>query len=238
MRKRGRSIEYTERPMNRPRTEFTFPWIVAVMLLVGCSAGGEVPLPASPLQLTATARNQMVELAWSPASGVAGSDHYNIYWARSSGVTVNNGTKIERAASPYVHQSLINEEKYYYVVTSLTEVGGESNPSAESSATPQPPTFTITDDQHHDRRQKNHHHVVLDAERAALQRLHDDQIRRHPKNYKTLAVGMKFQPPPARMNNRIGLWSDRAVAAGNKHNCILKGEHMLWCWATFWISTR
>ncbi|MGA1871192.1 MAG: hypothetical protein ACMUJM_21890, partial [bacterium] len=57
------------------------------------------------------------------------ADSYNLYWATTPGITVDTGTKIEDAASPYIHL-IPTVEDYYYIVTAVNQAG-ESDPSDE-----------------------------------------------------------------------------------------------------------
>lgn len=87
---------------------------------------------SAPSGLTAIAADGQVSLNWDPVSGASG---YDLYWATSSGVTPQNGTKIGGVSSPYLHSGLNNGATYYYVVVA-TSSAGQSPASAESSAMP------------------------------------------------------------------------------------------------------
>lgn len=92
------------------------------------------PLP--PSNLATHGGNKTVNIAWSESqSQEAVTFYYNIYWSVSSGVTKNNGIKIEGVSSPYIHTNLINGTTYYYVVTGVN-MYGEGDASQEVSATP------------------------------------------------------------------------------------------------------
>lgn len=91
-----------------------------------------VALPA-PTGVTAAPGNGQATIGWNT---VAGATSYNIYWSTSSGVTKENGTKIQAVAeSPYKHTGLANGTTYYYIVTAGNGVE-ESAPSAEAAAKP------------------------------------------------------------------------------------------------------
>jgi poly(hydroxyalkanoate) depolymerase family esterase len=97
------------------------------------SATPQVPAPAAPTGLAATAGDAQVALTWSAASGATS---YNVKQA-----TVNGGpytTVANVTTTSYVNTGLVNGTTYYYVVSALN-AGGESANSTQSSATPQVP---------------------------------------------------------------------------------------------------
>jgi len=90
------------------------------------------PLFASPIDnITATPGTEegQIILAWN------NSTTYNIYWSYTSGVTIENGTKIENVNSPYTHTTPTLIDTYYYIITCVNE-WGESEISEEVSAVP------------------------------------------------------------------------------------------------------
>lgn len=115
--------------------------ILAVMLaiclsiLAGCGPGTITPLAAVPVNLTATAGNAEVALAWTASSGATS---YNVKRATDSGgpyTQIASGT-----STSYTDSSVTNGTTYYYVVSALN-AGGESANSAAASATPQSPNL-------------------------------------------------------------------------------------------------
>lgn len=64
---------------------------------------------------------------------VAVATSYDIYWGLSTGVTINNGTKIENKISGYHHINL-TRQRYYYIV--VVNVNGTPYISDEVSAIP------------------------------------------------------------------------------------------------------
>ena len=88
-------------------------------------------LPA-PENVAAVAADLSVQISWD---AVSGATSYNIYWDTSTGVTIETGTKISGATSPYTHTGRTNGQPYYYVVTAENE-DGESDESAEVNGTP------------------------------------------------------------------------------------------------------
>lgn len=107
----------------------------------GCGSNSSPDDPSSdecagqstiPANITATPLDTRNMLTWD---SVCGADTYNLYWSGTEGVTPENGAKTEDVTSPYIHDSLTNDETYYYVVTAVGEAG-ESEPSDEVSAMP------------------------------------------------------------------------------------------------------
>ena len=103
------------------------------------SATPQVPSPAIPTGLAATAGNAQATLNWTASSGATS---YNVKRSTTSGsgyVTVTNVT-----GTSVVNLGLVNGMTYYYVVSALN-AGGESANSSQVSATPQvPPPATPT----------------------------------------------------------------------------------------------
>src|SRR5690606_8914835 len=118
-------------------------WSIAA--LAGCGGGEskappggpppEVPpsIPAPPSNLTATAGNGIVSLAWS---GSTGTVSYNVKRA------IETGGPFVQLANPaftqYVDTTVANGTAYFYIVTA-TSSAGESAASAQASATPAAP---------------------------------------------------------------------------------------------------
>jgi hypothetical protein len=89
--------------------------------------------PSAPSSLVATAHNKRVNLSWD---AVSSATKYNLYWKTSSGVTIENGTKIgDITTTSYAHSGLTNSATYYYALTAENSKG-ESTISSEASATP------------------------------------------------------------------------------------------------------
>jgi len=91
------------------------------------------PLP--PSDVATLAGDGKVIIRWSAQEAGEVTISHNIYWSTSTGVTKENGSKIQGATSPYTHANLTNGTTYYYVVTGVN-VYGESRVSKEISATP------------------------------------------------------------------------------------------------------
>ena len=89
-------------------------------------------VPSTPTGVSATPGDTQITIGWDAIPAATG---FNIYWSTTPGVTPANGTKIARAANPYIQGSLANGTTYYYIVTAMNSVG-ESAPSPEVSATP------------------------------------------------------------------------------------------------------
>jgi fibronectin type 3 domain-containing protein len=89
------------------------------------------PVPATPTGVSATGGTKQATVSW-PA--VSGATSYNIYWAKTSGVTTASGTKIAGATSPAVQMGLSDSTTFYYIVTAVN-ASGESLPSVQVAAT-------------------------------------------------------------------------------------------------------
>lgn len=97
------------------------------------SATPQVPPPAAPTGLNATAGNAQVALNWTASSGATS---YNVKRSTTSGgpyTTITNVT-----TTSYTDTGLVNGTTYYYVVSALN-AGGESANSTQASATPNTP---------------------------------------------------------------------------------------------------
>ena len=90
-----------------------------------------IPNIAAPLNSLAELSDALeITVSWD---SVVGATIYNIYWAKTPGVTKLNGTKIAGASSPYAHTGLDDEDTYYYVITAENAVE-EGSESAEVNA--------------------------------------------------------------------------------------------------------
>lgn len=71
-----------------------------------------------------------VTLNWD---SVIGATKYNVYWAKTPGVTKGTGTKIADISSPYEHTGLDDGDTYYYIVTAenASDESDESNEVSE-----------------------------------------------------------------------------------------------------------
>ena len=94
-------------------------------------AGQDLTPGSVPADLTATAGNGQVTLAWSAAPDASG---YNVYRSQLSG----GGYQLvgASASTGYVDSAVENGEQYFYVVKALDAAGNESAASNEASATP------------------------------------------------------------------------------------------------------
>ena len=93
-----------------------------------------------PQNVQAISGDSQSTVTWNDVSDALS---YNLYWKKDiSGVTTNDN-QIINVTSPYVHDSLINNDIYFYVVTAVY-AGGESDPSEEVSVVPRiPPPYSI-----------------------------------------------------------------------------------------------
>ncbi len=94
------------------------------------SATPNLAIPPIPLNLTATAGNGQVVLAWSSSSGATS---YNVKRATVSGGPYT--TVASPTANAYTNTGLTNGTTYYYVVTAVN-TSGESGNSNQAFATP------------------------------------------------------------------------------------------------------
>lgn len=88
--------------------------------------------PGTPGEVSATAGDGQITIAWSAASRAAG---YNVYWSTSAGVSRSSGTRIATESTSLIHSSLSKGTVYYYVVTAKN-LSGEGAESAQVSGTP------------------------------------------------------------------------------------------------------
>jgi subtilase family serine protease len=104
-------------------------------LLADLSGGGSAPpaVPAAPTNLTATAGNAQVALAWT---GSAGATSYSVYRGTASGgeTLLKSGL----TATSYTDTGLTNGTTYFYQVAAVN-AGGTSAKSGEAGAKPTAP---------------------------------------------------------------------------------------------------
>lgn len=92
-----------------------------------------VDAPLIPTGVTAQEGNGWVKVTWTPS---AGATFHNIYYATSSAVSRENGTKIANISGrSYTVRHLKNKTPYYFVVTAAN-AAGESSESPWVMATP------------------------------------------------------------------------------------------------------
>jgi polygalacturonase len=98
-------------------------------------------VPASPLNVIATAGNQLVSLSWSPS---ATATSYNIGRSTTNGGTYST-VLTGILTTNYSDIQVTNGTTYYYVVAGLNSAGVGPN-SAPVSATPQSPVFGLVNE--------------------------------------------------------------------------------------------
>jgi fibronectin type 3 domain-containing protein len=111
---------------------------MCLAVLAGCLPKGNPAAPI-PSNLTATAGNNLVTLAWTASTGATG---YNVKRATKSGGPY---TQIATTTTTgYLDTTVIGGTAYFYVVSSVDAIGESAN-STEASATPvaQIPTVPI-----------------------------------------------------------------------------------------------
>jgi hypothetical protein len=93
-----------------------------------------VNIPILPVQITGVTSADSkgtITISWPP---VATAQSYNLYWSKSTGVTITNGTKVAGVVSPYTLSNLADGTAYYFIVTGVNGVA-EGFPSAEMTDT-------------------------------------------------------------------------------------------------------
>jgi hypothetical protein len=101
------------------------------------SATPQVPAPAAPTNLSATAGNAQVTLTWSAS---AGATTYDVYRATAAGGEGTTPLRTGLTATTFTDTGLTNGTTYFYEVTAVN-AGGQSGKSNEASATPLAPAF-------------------------------------------------------------------------------------------------
>jgi fibronectin type 3 domain-containing protein len=104
------------------------------------SATPQVPAPAAPTNLAATAGNAQVSLTWTASSGATS---YNIYRSTSSGGEGSTPIAAGITVTSFTDTGLTNGTTYFYRVAAVN-AGGTSPQSGEASATPQGTGSTVT----------------------------------------------------------------------------------------------
>jgi fibronectin type 3 domain-containing protein len=114
-------------------------YVVKAANAVGTSANSaevsaflQVPPPATPTGLAATAGNAQVGLSWNASSGATS---YNLKRATVNGGPYSTITNV--TATSYTDTNVANGTTYYYVVSAVNP-GGESADSAQVAAAPSP----------------------------------------------------------------------------------------------------
>jgi regulation of enolase protein 1 (concanavalin A-like superfamily) len=93
------------------------------------------PVPPVPMDLTATAGIERVDLKWSP-SGAYSTQGYNVLRATASEGPYNTVFSTTTNTSPrFTDTTVINGTTYYYVVSAINQAGASAN-SVPASATP------------------------------------------------------------------------------------------------------
>jgi fibronectin type 3 domain-containing protein len=103
---------------------------------VSATPSAPIVAPATPTNLTATAGNAVVTLAWSAS---AGATSYNVKRATTSGGPYSQ--LAAPTANGYTDSAVTNGTTYYYVVSAVNS-SGESANSAQVVATPNLPAPT------------------------------------------------------------------------------------------------
>jgi len=117
--------------------------------VVGRNMGGDGPFaeatatplapPAAPTDLSATAGDKQVAIAWTP---IAEATAYNLYRGTRPGREATTPVAVGISTPSFVDLAVENGPTYYYKVTG-TNIGGESPRSAEANATPEGPPLVV-----------------------------------------------------------------------------------------------
>ena len=91
-----------------------------------------ITTPEKPGEIQLTAKEQAIQLSWSP---VIGAKEYIVYWSNLPDVNPNIGTPVKVTSSSFLHQNLRSTETYYYIVTAVNGQG-TSLASNQISGTP------------------------------------------------------------------------------------------------------
>ena len=118
-----------------------FGLVALIVLLSGCTEeGGGIPFFPSeqklnpPKDLSATATDQTVQLAWNANN--ESLEGYNVYRSIVSGKDYLKANQQLVAATNFADTDLANDITYFYVVTAIGKDGKESAYSNEVNATP------------------------------------------------------------------------------------------------------
>ncbi len=107
------------------------------------SATPQVPAPATPGGLAATAGNAQVSLTWAPVAAIPNATiTYTVYRSTVSG-TVGAAIASSLSATSYADTTAANGTTYFYSVAAV-DAGGASAASSQTSATPVAPPATPT----------------------------------------------------------------------------------------------
>jgi fibronectin type 3 domain-containing protein len=104
------------------------------------SATPQVPAPAAPTNLTATAGNAQVTLNWTASTGATS---YNIYRSTTSGGEGSTPYMTGVTTTSFTDTGLTNGTTYYYEVSAVN-ASGQSPVTSQVSATPQAPPAAPT----------------------------------------------------------------------------------------------
>jgi hypothetical protein len=104
------------------------------------SATPELPAPAAPTGLAATAGNASVSLTWTASTGATS---YSVYRGTTSGGESATAIAAGVATTAYTDTTVTNGTEYCYKVAAVNG-GGTSGLSNEASATPEPGRPTIS----------------------------------------------------------------------------------------------
>jgi len=110
------------------------------LVFAGCGSGSGSK-PQTPVNVTATAGNAEVTLAWSAVTGAAS---YNVYRTTASGGEANAKPVTGITDTGFVDVGLTNGTKYFYEVAAVSSGGATSALSQEVSSTPQKPPVPAT----------------------------------------------------------------------------------------------
>ena len=239
--------------MNRPlmRSVYLSFLLLAASFVLSCSSspGSQdvFPAPSTP-SLTAKARHQSVQLAWSEVDNAEG---YLIYWSPTpEGTRAMADSSFVTEKLSFNHEGLKNGQTYYYAVAAWK--GSKSEKSAEIAATPQskPDTPQQIIAVAHDAEVALTWQPASNATSYQVQTVNDSGVMpasvviaetktsafesRDLKNgtryYFVVTASNDYGDSDASQKIYATPTSFLSLAAGRDHSCVLKTDHSIKCW--------
>jgi len=173
------------------------------------------PTPIAPRNITITPGSEAVTISWDKSPE---AEKYNLYIARSPGITKDNidslsGWMIQRnISSPFTQTGLINGSSHYLVLTAENE-SGESQFSEELETVP---TISLKLSMG-----QNHTCSIL-SDHSLWCWGYNNMGQLGDKTFESKSTPVNISPEIK--------WID--VFAGPLHTCAITTENKLWCWGS------